>query len=165
MSDAIAIRHCYAAQMNAQALQQLMRFRAEMFYHRLGWDVTVRDGMEMDQYDDLNPVYVVARGVNDDIQSCARLLPTTGPYMLPDIFPQLLRGEPAPAAATVWEFSRLAVIPEGLRPLLPASSPCLPLADADALCHSALVHPLQPSPLALRFLAAAETQWGMPLEA
>lgn len=54
----------------------------------------------------------------------------------------------------------LAVIPEGLRPLLPATSPCLPLADDDALCHSALVHPLQPSPLALRFLAAAEAQWG-----
>lgn len=113
MGDSIAIKHCYASQMTTDALHQLARFRAEMFYHRLGWDVTVRDGMETDRYDDLNPVYVIARGADDTIRSCARLLPTTGSYMLPDIFPQLLRGEPAPVSESVWEFSRLAVIPEG----------------------------------------------------
>lgn len=59
----------------------------------------------------------------------------------------------------------LAVIPEGLCPLLPAPVVCLPLSDADALCHSALALPGQASPLALRFLAVAEAQWGMSPEA
>ncbi len=38
-----------------------------------------------------------------------RLLPTTGPYMLRDVFPQLLHGVAAPAAADTWEISRFAV--------------------------------------------------------
>ncbi len=39
-----------------------------------------------------------------------RLLPTTGPYMLADVFPQLLRGEDPPKAEHIWEISRFAVL-------------------------------------------------------
>ncbi|GAA0709219.1 hypothetical protein GCM10009105_09480 [Dokdonella soli] len=37
------------------------------------------------------------------------MLPTMGPYMLRDVFPMLLDGEPAPADARTWEISRFAV--------------------------------------------------------
>jgi len=43
------------------------------------------------------------------VDACWRLLPTTGPYMLRDTFPELLHGQPAPCSGNVWEMSRFAV--------------------------------------------------------
>src|SRR3546814_12561947 len=37
------------------------------------------------------------------------MLPTTGPYMLRDVFPQLLDGLPPPCGPRIWEGSRFAV--------------------------------------------------------
>lgn len=85
--------------------------RHEIFYQRLGWEVDSRDGMERDRYDELDPTYMVAYEDDHDVAGCWRLLPTTGPYMLKDTFPQLLRGEKAPCDPGVWELSRFAVQP------------------------------------------------------
>ena len=38
-----------------------------------------------------------------------RLRPTTLPYMMKDVFPQLLGGTPAPVRPDIWEISRFAV--------------------------------------------------------
>jgi len=43
------------------------------------------------------------------VVGCWRLLPTTGPYMLKDIFSHLLWGKPAPEQPDVWEISRFAI--------------------------------------------------------
>ena len=50
------------------------------------------------------------RGQNEDgeVIGTARLLPTTRPYLLAEVFPQLLNGAPAPDAPEVWELSRFA---------------------------------------------------------
>lgn len=85
--------------------------RTEVFKDRLGWDVRVsEDGLEIDDYDLLPSVhYIIAKGSQDSVDACWRLLPTLGPNMLRDTFSQLLHGQPAPAAADVWELSRFAV--------------------------------------------------------
>ncbi len=67
--------------------------------------------MERDFYDELDPTYMVAYEQDSEVAGCWRLLPTTGPYMLKDTFPQLLRGESAPQDPAVWELSRFAVQP------------------------------------------------------
>jgi acyl homoserine lactone synthase len=59
-------------------------------------------------FDDLDPVYIVCEDGGDVLGSW-RLLPTTKPYMLKDVFPELLYGKPAPEAPDVWEISRFAV--------------------------------------------------------
>jgi acyl homoserine lactone synthase len=64
--------------------------------------------MEIDEFDRLDPVFIVAK-INDQVEGCLRLLPTTGKYMLKDTFPQLLNGEPAPIHHDVLEISRYAV--------------------------------------------------------
>lgn len=97
--------------MDRQALHAMFRLRHKVFYERLGWEVEVQQGMEKDRYDDLSPIYMIARGRAPDVDGCWRLLPTTGPYMLKDTFPELLRGEPAPECSRVWELSRFAVKP------------------------------------------------------
>jgi acyl homoserine lactone synthase len=79
----------------------------ETFSHRLGWEVKVKDGYERDHFDDENPLYLVS--VDPDTEEywgSLRLLPTTGPNMLRDVFPQLLDGDYI-ESATIWECSRI----------------------------------------------------------
>jgi acyl homoserine lactone synthase len=88
-------------------IDAMFRNRAEIFSERLGWEVIVKDGYERDTFDDANPLYLVS--VDPDTEEywgSLRLLPTTGPNMLRDVFPQLLDGG-CIESATIWESSRI----------------------------------------------------------
>jgi len=95
-----------------QAVVEMYRLRHEVFRERLGWEVTSDNGMEHDQFDRANPVYVLVRSEDEQTLGCWRLLPTTGPNMLRDVFSQLLNGRPVPSAIDTWEISRFAVATE-----------------------------------------------------
>ncbi|MFB6452705.1 acyl-homoserine-lactone synthase [Bradyrhizobium tunisiense] len=84
------------------------RLRGRVFKNRLDWDVSVSDGLEIDQYDTFKPTYLLVLEQND-VVGCVRLLPTIGRNMLADTFPVLLDGNPAPKATTIWESSRFCV--------------------------------------------------------
>lgn len=103
-------RHRYT-----RLLDEMFALRARVFGQRLGWEVDVQDGREIDQYDALDPAYVI--GVNDENQvvSCARALQTTGPHMLSDVFSSILDGEPPLRSATLWESTRFCVDTEVLK--------------------------------------------------
>lgn len=83
-------------------------YRHRIFIEKLGWPLPVQNGMERDQFDRPDTIYVVARGQDGAICGCARLLPTTQPYLLGEVFPNLLWGQPAPSADNIWELSRFA---------------------------------------------------------
>jgi acyl homoserine lactone synthase len=88
-------------------MDAMFRNRAEIFSDRLGWEVVVKDGYERDAFDDANPLYLVS--VDPDTEEywgSLRLLPTTGPNMLRDVFPQLVDGDYL-ESATIWESSRI----------------------------------------------------------
>ena len=88
-------------------IDAMFRNRAETFSDRLGWEVVVKDGRERDAFDDANPLYLVS--VDPDTEEywgSLRLLPTTGPNMLRDVFPQLLDGGYI-ESASIWESSRI----------------------------------------------------------
>lgn len=90
-------------------LAEMHRLRYRVFKERLGWDVQVCGGMEIDEFDSLHPAYLLHRGSDDRLQGCVRLLPSLGPNMLRDTFPVLLSGRPAPASPVIWESSRFAL--------------------------------------------------------
>lgn len=91
-------------------LNSMFRLRYEVFQEKLGWDVRSVDGMERDQFDDIGDVvYIMGLGAAGGVDACWRLLPTIGPYMLKDTFPELLHGQPAPHGDHIWELSRFAV--------------------------------------------------------
>ena len=92
----------------ARQLDGMFRLRHEVFGLRLAWDVGSKGGRERDPFDDLDPVYIVCEQ-DGEVLGSWRLLPTTGPYMLKDVFPQLLYGTPPPVSRHVWEISRFAV--------------------------------------------------------
>ena len=55
------------------------------------------------------PVYVVGEEAGR-VVGCARLLPTTRPYLLGEVCPQLLNGMPPPSSPEIWELSRFAAL-------------------------------------------------------
>ncbi len=63
------------------------KLRAKVFKGRMGWDVPVISGMEIDGYDAIDPMYMLMRAPEGVLCGCWRLLPTEGPYMLKDSFP------------------------------------------------------------------------------
>lgn len=92
----------------SRKLDGMFRLRHEVFKERLDWEVGSQAGKERDMFDDLDPVYIVCEHGGEVLGSW-RLLQTTRPYMLKDVFPELLYGMPAPEAPDVWEISRFAV--------------------------------------------------------
>lgn len=96
-------------------LDEMFKLRARVFGDRLGWEIDVVDGREIDRFDALDPAYLV--GLDDDGQvvSCARLLQTTGPHMLADVFSEILDGEPPLRSSRVWESTRFCVDTQRLR--------------------------------------------------
>ena len=96
-------------------MDAMFRNRAFTFSERLGWDVTVKGGYERDVFDDANPLYLVSVDpYTNKYWGSLRLLPTTGPNMLRDVFPFLLDEGEFIESATIWESSRIcAVAAEG----------------------------------------------------
>ena len=91
-------------------LWEMHKLRAKVFKDRLGWEVPVLSGMEIDGYDALDPYYMMIREPGQGtLRGCWRLLPTEGPYMLKDSFSELLHGGEAPVHSRIWELSRFAI--------------------------------------------------------
>jgi acyl homoserine lactone synthase len=90
-------------------INEMYRLRARVFRDRMGWDIPTIAGMEVDGYDALGPWYMLIQEPSGRVRGCWRMMPTEGPNMLRDTFPQLLQGERAPAARNIWELSRFAI--------------------------------------------------------
>jgi N-acyl-L-homoserine lactone synthetase len=96
-------------------LFDMHRLRKRVFKDRMGWDVQVTDGgLEVDQFDIPGAVYLLAVNNAGRVVGDWRLLPTTGPTMIRDVWPQFLDSLPMPSSPVIWEASRFAVdSPEG----------------------------------------------------
>lgn len=89
----------------------MFRDRTKQFRDRLGWPVTVDDeGRERDQYDDLDPIYVVWESPDGKHGGSARFLPTTGRTMINEHFMHLVGNHPFRDPA-MWECTRFCLAP------------------------------------------------------
>lgn len=89
-------------------MNALGRYRHKVFIEKLGWNLACEHGMELDQFDHADTLYVIARNTSGDVVGSAHLLPTDRPYLLGEVFPQLMGGAAAPCDPLVWELSRFA---------------------------------------------------------
>lgn len=99
----------------AAELREMFQQRFRVFKRRMGWDVPDRSGEERDSFDSAYPIYLLAFDPQRSLVGSWRFLPTTGPYMLRDVFPQLLAGARPPYHPLIWEGSRFAVESRGQR--------------------------------------------------
>lgn len=101
------------AQIHRDDLTAMFKLRKKVFHDLLKWDVNVEGEIEIDHFDDANPLYVLSYAPNTGrLRGSLRLLPTLGPNMLDDTFPVLLGGEPEIRSAGIWESSRFCIDPE-----------------------------------------------------
>ncbi|RCW65104.1 acyl-homoserine-lactone synthase [Pseudorhodoferax soli] len=99
------------AQELGRHLRALGQYRHRVFVQRLGWSLPeATDDLEWDGFDRPDTVHVLATDDTGSIHGCARLLPTTRPYLLAQVFPQLLDGARPPAVEHMWELSRFAAV-------------------------------------------------------
>jgi acyl homoserine lactone synthase len=100
----------YNAHEYSHLMDQMFQMRARVFHDRLRWNVRVVEGRERDKYDDEGPVYLI---YTDDrmreVKGSLRLLPTTGPTLLADIFSDTLPAGVHLSAPTIWECTRLCL--------------------------------------------------------
>lgn len=92
------------------ALDEAYRLRHRIFVEEAGWETLRRpDGRERDRFDDEHAVdMLLYRGQR--LIGYQRMLPTTRPYLLTDIYPQLCDGQP-PCGSNIYEWTRFAVDP------------------------------------------------------
>ncbi len=90
-------------------MDEMHRLRARVFKDRLNWDVSVTDGWERDRFDDCDAMYLISVNDRGSVVGTLRLLPTTGPNMLRDVFSVLLDEGEAIESPTIWESTRFAV--------------------------------------------------------
>ncbi|WP_167753503.1 acyl-homoserine-lactone synthase [Aliivibrio fischeri] len=87
----------------------ILSLRYQVFKRRLEWDLVSEDNLESDEYDNSNAEYIYACDNAEEVNGCWRLLPTTGDYMLKNVFPELLGDQVAPRDPNIVELSRFAV--------------------------------------------------------
>lgn len=99
-----------AADLQPRLMAAMGRYRHQVFIGRLGWQLACADGCETDQFDRADTVYVLPLGAHAQVVGVARLLPTTQPYLLGQVFPELLGAVPMPCSPVVWELSRFSAL-------------------------------------------------------
>jgi N-acyl-L-homoserine lactone synthetase len=84
--------------------------RKRVFSDRLKWPVYVSpQGLETDQFDLPETIYILALNTAREVIGSWRILPTTGPTMVRDIWPEFLETLPMSEQDNIWEASRFAV--------------------------------------------------------
>lgn len=93
------------AHLHGEAWISHHRLRHRLFVERQGWEVPTVRGMEHDQFDTPAAQYLLWVDNKGMTQGVARLLPTTRPYMVQQLWPDLVPGE-LPKSDSVWEATR-----------------------------------------------------------
>ncbi|THD51689.1 acyl-homoserine-lactone synthase [Phenylobacterium sp.] len=92
-------------------LAEMYRERKRVFVDRLRWEVPVVDGeFEIDQFDTEGAVYFLALSADGTQLGSARLLPSTAPHLLSEVFPHLCE-HGVPRGEEVWEITRMCTAP------------------------------------------------------
>jgi acyl homoserine lactone synthase len=109
---------------SASLLTQYFKLRKKVFFDQLKWSVPVEGDIERDSYDDADPTYLLwtdqSRKV---IYGGLRLMPTTGPTLLHDVFHATHGRNPDLIAPDVWEGTRMCLDEAALARDLPHMEP------------------------------------------
>ena len=90
-------------------LETMFADRKRLFVDLFGWNVPVVEGrLEIDQFDGPGTVYIICADAAGEHEASIRLMATTRPHMLGEIFPHLCPGG-VPTGPTIWESTRLCL--------------------------------------------------------
>lgn len=90
-------------------LRAMFASRKRIFVDLLKWNVPVIDGRyEVDQFDDEHAVYLIVADEEGRHLGSARLLASTRPHILGNLFPQL-SDDHVPISSSIWEITRFCL--------------------------------------------------------
>ncbi len=107
------LRYIYGSELHrhARLKESMFRDRTRQFRDRLNWAVTVDEhGYERDEYDGIDPLYVIWERQDGLHGGSARFLPTMGATMVNDHFGHLTNAEPIRDHG-IWECTRFCLAP------------------------------------------------------
>ena len=105
------LRYLYGSELKThpQLRDSMFRDRADQFHTRLGWNVQLTDaGEERDEYDALDPLYVIWEEPDGRHGGSMRFLPTSGRTMINEHFRFLLEDH-AISNPLIWECTRFCL--------------------------------------------------------
>ena len=106
---AIIVEQGLAAPGSDRTLRGMFEDRKSVFVDLLKWDLPVLDGrFELDSFDDEHATYVIIAGQGGEHLGSARLLPTTRPHILGNLFPSLCAQKP-PTGRNIVEITRFCL--------------------------------------------------------
>ena len=132
------LRYIYASELSQYPVLQdtMFRDRAAQFSERLKWAVTVdENGWERDEYDAMNPLYVIWENADQTHGGSMRFLPTNGRTMVNDHFAALLNGVDI-RSEQIWECTRFCLG----RQSTPRVAAAMMLAGGELMRANALTH-------------------------
>lgn len=92
-----------------QQLERHFRLRHEIYVVERGWQSIARPiNIEMDAFDTEHAIYLLALDSSGDVVGGSRIVPTSKPHLLGDVFPQLANGMP-PRAPDIFEWTRFFI--------------------------------------------------------
>lgn len=92
---------------------QMFQDRRAQFADDYGWELDIdQNGREIDEYDLMNPLYLILRDEEGRHVGSTRLMPTTGPTMIADHFSDMTDGVEI-ESPLIWECTRFFIADRG----------------------------------------------------
>jgi len=91
------------------ALVSQYRLRHRAFTERQEYQTFTLRGLEYDRYDTPASTYLLWRDEENIVRGSSRLNPTDRPYMLGELWPEMVTRKPLPSSWSVWEGTRFCV--------------------------------------------------------
>ncbi len=102
--------------LHADILDQMYAQRKTIFIDKLGWDLSERNGLEIDEFDTDSTIYLVGMDErNETIRCSLRLNPTTQPHLMSEILSDYCANG-VPRGQDIYEISRYCYNPNYMRP-------------------------------------------------
>ncbi len=95
-----------------EAIEQHYRIRHDIYVGERRWmDLERPDGREVDQFDTDAAVYLLGIEPGAGVVAGSRLVPTTEPHLMSEVFPELANVRGLPRAPDIFEWTRIFVVP------------------------------------------------------
>lgn len=85
------------------------QLRYRLLVDKQYWEVGRYQGMEYDQYDTPAATYLVWQDIDGVVRGSVRTVPTDRPYMLKDLWPDMIETMSLPNSLSVWEATRFCI--------------------------------------------------------
>jgi len=110
-------------------IEQMHRIRHRIYVEGRGWEALRKsDGREVDEFDTENAVYLLALSADGSVTGGSRLVPTSKPHLMRNVFPHLATKSGIPRSDSIYEWTRYFLTSE------PAGREARRRASGELLC-------------------------------